>query len=587
MSKLHEEKLPALLLVRAVEQHAPEVFSAETLSESALAAVAAGDDLELLEQRSAYLFSQLPRATRAWARTGLFPDRLLAPVAAVAFLLGALSNYLGPDRLVHVAYNPLVFLVAWNLVWYPLRIWRRARDREPRGARLRLQLRELFVGWQRVTARFRRLRGGLRRSPEIAAAYFESYWGAAGGAVVARVDALMHSAAIALLLGALAGIYVRGLFFEYSAAWNSTFLGAESIASVLGLVLGPACWILDGAPLSRDAVQPLLSPGGAPAAPWIHRLALTSAIAVALPRAILALLARRRARRAAEAVEIDLSEPYYRDALRSAREGQIHRIREGVANAIRAEIASFAESLALLVRDRFFDRRVAPVLQRFRARGGRISELEAELALEREGFEAELEEPLRRCEREFQQRVRASVAGIVGAELTRKLPRLSAIDSGSLPIDPGVAAGVATGMGDAVAATLTAAATASAATLSGGIGKTLGIAIVSGLLHTSGPIGLLIGGVAALATVGGAFVLGRERVSSAAKGWRLPAALLALALRDAKLEAARAATTAQVERDVEARLERQIAETTELLLQQLSRAALGIGGVAERESGPA
>ena len=56
----------------------------------------------------------------------------------------------------------------------------------------------------------------------------------------ARLGRVLHVGAIAFALGALASIYLRGLASEYRAGWESRFLGANAVRSVLGAVLGPA-----------------------------------------------------------------------------------------------------------------------------------------------------------------------------------------------------------------------------------------------------------------------------------------------------------------------------------------------------------
>ncbi len=192
--------------------------------------------------------------------------------------------------------------------------------------------------------------------------------------------------------------------------------------------------------------------------------------------------------------------------------------------------------------------------------------------------EPELETQLRACDAEFRQRVAAGVREVAGAELAQA-PGGGRGDRAEL-VDPRLAGGVAVSVGDAVGVAVTAAATAAVAAFSGGIHKTLGVAVLSTLLHTSGPIGLLIGAIAAIASFGAAFALGRERVAAAAKGWWIPAPIAAFALRDSKLEAARTATYQEVEQEIRACLEPQVAATTEAVLCQLSRATLANTGTA-------
>jgi hypothetical protein len=122
-------------------------------------------------------------------------------------------------------------------------------------------------------------------------------------------------------LGANAGIYLRGLFSEYRAVWQSTFIQDPSIVSVLlNTFLLPASLILDGAPISAASITSLFEPAGATAAPWLHKLALSAFLLICLPRAVLAFLATRRAKTAADHIEVDLSMPYFATTVRRVKE---------------------------------------------------------------------------------------------------------------------------------------------------------------------------------------------------------------------------------------------------------------------------
>jgi len=213
--------------------------------------------------------------------------------------------------------------------------------------------------------------------------------------MIARIEGLIHVAAIGLAAGGLVGTYVRGLFFEYNAVWRSTFIvEPQSVATFLNLLMGPATLLLDGTLLDVDAIRPLFFPDGDEAAAWIHRLALMGLLVVLLPRAVLARAAAGRAEQAAAGIEVDLSQRYFAEKLYAAREGQIHRIRDGIASALRMETGKLAESVALFVRDRFFDKIVAPTLFQFRNRGGRIDEMEAELGRHDDAFASALQRHL-------------------------------------------------------------------------------------------------------------------------------------------------------------------------------------------------
>jgi hypothetical protein len=92
MTRLHERQVVQLLLVRAVEENAPALFAPDVLSEAALAAIDARDEVELLEKRTAYLFLRLPKAMKSWAHVALLPEDWLGSWLLIAVLVGMLSN---------------------------------------------------------------------------------------------------------------------------------------------------------------------------------------------------------------------------------------------------------------------------------------------------------------------------------------------------------------------------------------------------------------------------------------------------------------------------------------------------------------
>jgi hypothetical protein len=74
------------------------------------------------------------------------------------------------------------------------------------------------------------------------------------------------------------------------------------------------------------------------------------------------------------------------------------------------------------------------------------------------------------------------------------------------------------------------------ATVSGGLGKYLGVAIVATLLHTTGPVGFLIGLVGGAVIAAGAWWLGRERVADAVEGFDLPGIVVRTALWESRYQ---------------------------------------------------
>jgi hypothetical protein len=124
-----------------------------------------------------------------------------------------------------------------------------------------------------------------------------------------------------LALGVIAGLYVRGLVFEYRAGWDSTFLEANSVHGMLAFFLKPATLIGWPFPNVAEIAALRWSAGtGENAADWIHMYAVTALLVVVLPRLILAAIARWRERRISTHFPLSLDEPYFRRVLSVWRE---------------------------------------------------------------------------------------------------------------------------------------------------------------------------------------------------------------------------------------------------------------------------
>jgi hypothetical protein len=232
-----------------------------------------------------------------------------------AFALGLALSALDASRRVNLLAFPLAGLIAWNLAVYvalAVAMLRTARH-EPRTA------------WYEGFAR-RRLERALRESAQYdatlgrALAAFAAQWhGTLRPWLGQRARALFHAGAMLVALGLVAGLYVRGIGFEYRAGWESTFLSSGAARAVFAVLYGPASAV-SGVPLpaTDDAVAALRWPGtpGVVAAPWIHLIAITVLLYVVLPRAVLALLAMLRAARLARRAELPADAlPYARAAL--------------------------------------------------------------------------------------------------------------------------------------------------------------------------------------------------------------------------------------------------------------------------------
>lgn len=336
LAHLDERRAQAVMLVRAFEEADPEArwlpreerrrATAEALAEgpapsapAASAKVAALRAERLLPGLDA-LAPMLPRVRRV-TRLGV---GLGLPVAALSLLVGASSSALGPARHVNLLSVPLLAAIGWNLLMYLgfVLVWLlRGRKAAPgQGfARLVAPLATLTVVRRAVS----RLRG---ESPDKAAyvgratsAYLRAWRGAATPLVEARARRLMHLAALALVVGMVAGMYARGLIFEYRATWESTFLDATEAHRLLETLFTPAATVFALEVPSRAAVAAMEAPGEGPAAPWIHLYAASALLLVVLPRGLLIVVEALRALRLSRRLPIDVAGAYYRRVLAAGR----------------------------------------------------------------------------------------------------------------------------------------------------------------------------------------------------------------------------------------------------------------------------
>jgi len=313
--RVPEEDAQCVLLVRAVEEAdgAGEVLSqAERLRATEASRVESGFSIFVVE-RARLLRESIEGRTPAFARLRRASSLRIGALWIVgpALVLGLASNLLGPDKHINVVANPLAGLILWNVAIYVLLIVSLfRRPGVPFAANL--------VAW--------RARGLMSRSrmdggaASAAASYVEGWVASAGTLLGARLRRALHIGAAAMVVGALGGMYARGLLFEYLPTWESTFLGPEQVDGWLSLFLGPAS-LLTG--IAVPSVEGIGTPGSPNAAGWIHLYAATTVGLVLVPRVLLILGATRQARRLADPLTVDTRPRYYRRVFASGHGGDL------------------------------------------------------------------------------------------------------------------------------------------------------------------------------------------------------------------------------------------------------------------------
>jgi hypothetical protein len=223
------------------------------------------------------------------------PKWLIVLPVVLAFVLGIAADSLTSGGKIQLLSLPLLALLVWNLAvygWIVFRKFRPAKESHPDNwigewlAQRLDQIRQLLDGegkddtWSALRLRFIGIWTERNRERHLN-----------------LLLAVFHGAAIAVVVGMVAGMYVRGLGFEYRAGWGSTFLSAESLYRFLVIVLGPSSAMINVPIPDPDALRELawsVNPKGGDAAPWIHLYAETCFSYVLLPRACLAFRAWRR-----------------------------------------------------------------------------------------------------------------------------------------------------------------------------------------------------------------------------------------------------------------------------------------------------
>jgi hypothetical protein len=328
-----------VVLVRAIERAEPEL-DGWTAADRAWATRVAAETVGAQASDAAFVAARahaalqrlLPRdrpasaAVWRWLQRPLWRPAAVAAAVAVGLLAGVVVDRVGGSQHVNLLAPPVWGLLAWNLAVFAALAWRalaglvrrRAPAPGPIGALVRRAVqRSADAAAPRGLAEL-----GLAR---LWPAYAADWVQASAPLAAARAAALLHAGAAALAAGLVAGLYLRGLVLDYRAGWQSTFLEPATVHAVLATLLAPAS-ALSGIALPDVAGIAALrvgadGAGGGPAAPWIHLYAGTLALAVVVPRALLAAVALARAARWSRRFPLRLDEPYFRRMLRPRRDG--------------------------------------------------------------------------------------------------------------------------------------------------------------------------------------------------------------------------------------------------------------------------
>jgi hypothetical protein len=239
---------------------------------------------------------------------------LIAPL--LAFLLGALVEHVVDRHRLNILAFPLLGLIVWNLAIYLWLLLRRLRPGKPAISGISRMLHGVLAVLGKPL---------LCRLPSRVAPWHEDFiraWIACSAPLTsARLARILHLSAAALAIGAVAGLYLRGLLFEYRAGWESTFLDAPMVHAILSTMLQPFAQLMEQPFPGVEQVAALRwdRGNGENAAPWIYLYSCAVSIIVILPRLFLAAIAWFRERALSRHFPLNLDDAYFRRVLSSWR----------------------------------------------------------------------------------------------------------------------------------------------------------------------------------------------------------------------------------------------------------------------------
>jgi membrane protein implicated in regulation of membrane protease activity len=559
---LTEDAAAKIILIRSVEECDRNFFSDSLLVDSFAVARNMAPGLGWVKARGQFLFDHLSSAYQSVIHLATLPTPLTLPVCLIALALGFATNLLGPAEKIHVVRNPVLLLVAWNLFVYlvlflvllakPRRHLTVSSSSNPAGAKQPTnnpqgavteakinisRLAQFFMpGFWHFFHRVALGVGEKQKLADVVSRFSVNWYAVAAPLVVARWEVMLHLGALFLATGAVAGMYFQGLFQGYQAIWSSTFItGEPSVIAFVHALFGPSLLVSDllGLGLASEIdVARLLSPQGDKAAAWIHLFAITVLLIIVIPRAALAAWQWRNIKRRRSDIGLRL-DPYYGEIIEAPVRALIEK---EVANGAK----QFSEDVASFVGRKLYEERIVPRLRQFREEGGKVSELKSEIQSVSEAFALQIESyvaetRLSEFQRTLSQRVGEILKSLGTDFVVIKEPqavlggmRIATGGSTDMGISQQFTSAIGLSVGTSIALAI--------ATVSGGLGKYLGVAIVATLLHTTGPVGFLIGLIGGAVVAAGAWWLGKEKVAAAVEALDLPAVVVRTALWESRFQ---------------------------------------------------
>ena len=237
----------------------------------------------------------------------------------LALLLGLLLDRIANAHRVDLLSPPLLAVLGWNLVIYAVLAWRARRSGSAPTALAPLQQwllrRQAHAG-----------PAGRKGLATRIAADFATHWAGQTHARFARQAAcVLHLCAVAWAAGQALSLLLRGLVVNYQFGWESTFLDAAQVHTIVSLLFAPLTLLFGLAPFSLQdiAATQNFAGQGVAGSRWVWMYVGLLALVVVLPRLLLAVWAGWQQARLAQQCTLDTDSHAF-DALRQALPADLH-----------------------------------------------------------------------------------------------------------------------------------------------------------------------------------------------------------------------------------------------------------------------
>jgi hypothetical protein len=334
---LNETEARKVLLADAVETVGSDLLPPDGTDDVSLQHPIANDQIgRLILGRANTILERLPRAYRRLTVQLPWPWlRTILPICA--FVVGVFSNVLGPQGHIHAIVNPMMGLIAWNVIVVAIFAMLRRRtapahraianarqhdadraavprERKPDTDDLEMPFlaKVLIVPflklWAGLVDLFEPIAHRISRTTihvRVGGIYLSQYLRVCSHPITERIHYLLSLSAIVLAIGTITGMYLRAIVWDYTVVWHSTLIESPDMRlTIARLLFWPAALLFGQHFPSAQTMAEMATDRGAAGAVWIHVYAISALVYIVIPRSVLVYLAASGARASSNAVSV-------------------------------------------------------------------------------------------------------------------------------------------------------------------------------------------------------------------------------------------------------------------------------------------